>query len=110
MNHRLSSTVAFYAGTVGEHVRELLAGAARHRVEAPPGREQERLEQRVLLQVFGPSRALEAINGGNAEVVQELFLHVTPESRIVLVEDEDGRSLGSGAIRFQDAAWYILYT
>ena len=61
--------MACCARAVREHVCELLARPARHGVDTLPGREQQRLEQGVLLWVFSPGWALKPINGRDVDPV-----------------------------------------
>ena len=102
--NRLSSTVVF-ASAVGERVREILARAACQWIQATPGCEQQRLQRGVLFCIFGPRWALKAINGWNADVVQDHLLRIRPGQRVMLLESENRWILGSGVTLSKDTSY-----
>ena len=102
-HHRLLSTVDF-ASAVGEHVLEILARAACQWIQATPGCEQQRLQQGVLLCIFGLRWALKAINGWNVDVVQDYLLRIRLGQRVMLFESEDRGVPGSGFTWSEDTA------
>ena len=76
---------------VGQEVLVLEDAAARHWVGARPRREHDGFQQRVLLGVLFHSGALKAIDGRDADVVEDDLLGVAPGESIMRLEEEDRR-------------------
>ena len=83
---------------------EILARAACHWMQATPRCEQQRLQQGVLLCIFGPRWALKAIDGRNADVVQDHLLRIRPGQKVMLLECDNRGVRGSGLTWSEDTA------
>ena len=74
---------------IGYEVFVVEDAAARHGVGARPRSEQYGFEQRVLFGVLVDSGALKAIDGRDADVVENQLLRVAPGQSVAWLEEED---------------------
>ena len=91
------------AAAVPQQMAVLGNAATREGPLARPRREEEGLEERVLLWVLCPGRALEAVDGGDVHPRQLDLLHVPLRHDVVVVEDEESRPRSFRPARLQDS-------